>query len=59
MRRVRELKIGPGADPEAEMGPLVTGPHLDRVSGLAGWFRSKIRHLSTAQLRSCTSPNGT
>jgi len=29
--RVRALKIGPGSDPEAEMGPLVTRQHLDRV----------------------------
>jgi malonate-semialdehyde dehydrogenase (acetylating) / methylmalonate-semialdehyde dehydrogenase len=29
--RVRALKIGPGTDPEAEMGPLVTSQHLDRV----------------------------
>ncbi len=29
--RVRALKIGPGTDPEAEMGPLVTGAHLERV----------------------------
>jgi malonate-semialdehyde dehydrogenase (acetylating) / methylmalonate-semialdehyde dehydrogenase len=29
--RVRALKVGPGTDPEAEMGPLVTGQHLDRV----------------------------
>ena len=26
--RVRALKIGPGTDPEAEMGPLVTQQHL-------------------------------
>src|SRR5207342_3719721 len=25
--RVRALKIGPGTDPEAEMGPLVTAQH--------------------------------
>jgi malonate-semialdehyde dehydrogenase (acetylating) / methylmalonate-semialdehyde dehydrogenase len=31
--RVRALKIGPGTDPEAEMGPLVTRQHLDRVRG--------------------------
>lgn len=31
--RVRELKIGPGTDPEAEMGPLVTRQHLERVAG--------------------------
>jgi malonate-semialdehyde dehydrogenase (acetylating)/methylmalonate-semialdehyde dehydrogenase len=29
--RVQGLKIGPGTDPEAEMGPLVTRQHLDRV----------------------------
>jgi malonate-semialdehyde dehydrogenase (acetylating) / methylmalonate-semialdehyde dehydrogenase len=29
--RVRALKIGPGTDPEAEMGPLVSRAHLDRV----------------------------
>ncbi|HEX6981009.1 MAG TPA: CoA-acylating methylmalonate-semialdehyde dehydrogenase [Alphaproteobacteria bacterium] len=29
--RVRALKVGPGTDPEAEMGPLVTKAHLDRV----------------------------
>jgi malonate-semialdehyde dehydrogenase (acetylating)/methylmalonate-semialdehyde dehydrogenase len=31
--RVRALKIGPGTDPEAEMGPLVTRAHLDKVRG--------------------------
>src|SRR5437763_9517730 len=31
--RVRALRIGPGTDPEAEMGPLVTKQHLDRVRG--------------------------
>ncbi len=31
--RVRALKIGPGTDPEAEMGPLVTGEHRDKVRG--------------------------
>jgi malonate-semialdehyde dehydrogenase (acetylating)/methylmalonate-semialdehyde dehydrogenase len=29
--RVRALKTGPGTDPEAEMGPLVTRQHLDKV----------------------------
>ncbi|MGE0259190.1 MAG: CoA-acylating methylmalonate-semialdehyde dehydrogenase [Alphaproteobacteria bacterium] len=29
--RVRALKIGPGTDPEAEMGPLVTRQHYDKV----------------------------
>src|SRR5216683_2732480 len=29
--RVRGLKVGPGTDPESEMGPLVTKTHLDKV----------------------------
>ncbi|MCQ4159095.1 CoA-acylating methylmalonate-semialdehyde dehydrogenase [Roseomonas sp. GC11] len=31
--KVRALRIGPGTDPEAEMGPLVTRQHLDKVRG--------------------------
>jgi malonate-semialdehyde dehydrogenase (acetylating) / methylmalonate-semialdehyde dehydrogenase len=31
--RVRRLKIGVGTDPEAEMGPLVTRQHLEKVRG--------------------------
>jgi malonate-semialdehyde dehydrogenase (acetylating)/methylmalonate-semialdehyde dehydrogenase len=31
--RVRSLKVAPGTDPEAEMGPLVTKQHLDKVRG--------------------------
>ena len=31
--RVRALKIGPGTDPEAEMGPLVTAEHRAKVAG--------------------------
>ncbi|MFC0410366.1 CoA-acylating methylmalonate-semialdehyde dehydrogenase, partial [Roseomonas elaeocarpi] len=31
--RVRALKVGPGTDPEVEMGPLVTAEHRDKVSG--------------------------
>jgi malonate-semialdehyde dehydrogenase (acetylating)/methylmalonate-semialdehyde dehydrogenase len=31
--KVRSLKIGPGTDSEAEMGPLVTKQHLDKVRG--------------------------
>ncbi len=32
--QVRGLKIGPGTDPEVEMGPLVTKQHFDKVEGL-------------------------
>ncbi|AWK89752.1 CoA-acylating methylmalonate-semialdehyde dehydrogenase [Azospirillum thermophilum] len=31
--RVRALKIGPGTDPNAEMGPLVTRQHWQKVRG--------------------------
>jgi malonate-semialdehyde dehydrogenase (acetylating) / methylmalonate-semialdehyde dehydrogenase len=31
--RLPNLKIGPGTDPEAEMGPLVTKEHRDKVAG--------------------------
>ena len=31
--RVRGLKIGAGVDPEAEMGPLVTRQHMEKVRG--------------------------
>ncbi|MEN3161347.1 CoA-acylating methylmalonate-semialdehyde dehydrogenase [Tistrella mobilis] len=29
--RIQALKVGPGTDPEAEMGPLVTRAHRDKV----------------------------
>ena len=31
--KVRALKVGPGTDPEAEMGPLVTKVHQEKVKG--------------------------
>ncbi|MDX1563634.1 MAG: CoA-acylating methylmalonate-semialdehyde dehydrogenase, partial [Gammaproteobacteria bacterium] len=31
--RAKRLKIGPGTDPESEMGPLVTAAHRERVVG--------------------------
>jgi phenylacetaldehyde dehydrogenase len=32
--RAKTIKVGPGVDPESEMGPLVSQEQLDRVSGL-------------------------
>ncbi|MEM7652370.1 MAG: CoA-acylating methylmalonate-semialdehyde dehydrogenase [Pseudomonadota bacterium] len=32
--RVQSLKVGPGTDAEAEMGPLITSQHLAKVEGL-------------------------
>jgi malonate-semialdehyde dehydrogenase (acetylating)/methylmalonate-semialdehyde dehydrogenase len=31
--RVQKLKVGPGLDPQSEMGPLVTRQHLEKVKG--------------------------
>ncbi len=31
--RIAKLKVGPGSDPDSEMGPLVTAAHKDRVVG--------------------------
>jgi malonate-semialdehyde dehydrogenase (acetylating)/methylmalonate-semialdehyde dehydrogenase len=31
-RRLPELRIGPGTDPDAEMGPLITREHRDKVA---------------------------
>ena len=31
--RFPKVKVGPGTDPEAEMGPLVTREHRDKVAG--------------------------
>ncbi|MBM3539303.1 MAG: CoA-acylating methylmalonate-semialdehyde dehydrogenase [Alphaproteobacteria bacterium] len=31
--KVRALKVGPGLDPESEMGPLVTREHYEKVRG--------------------------
>jgi malonate-semialdehyde dehydrogenase (acetylating)/methylmalonate-semialdehyde dehydrogenase len=33
-RRARALRIGPGTQPDNEMGPLITAAHRDRVQGL-------------------------
>ena len=30
--RVQSLKVGPGTDPEVEMGPLISKEHLDKVT---------------------------
>ncbi len=31
-KRLPKIKVGPGTDPSAEMGPLVTGQHRDKVA---------------------------
>jgi len=31
--RARSVRVGPGADPDSQMGPLITREHRDRVAG--------------------------
>ena len=31
--KIERIKVGPGADPQAEMGPLVTKQHYEKVKG--------------------------
>ena len=31
--RLPKVRVGPGSDPSAEMGPLITGEHRDKVAG--------------------------
>jgi malonate-semialdehyde dehydrogenase (acetylating)/methylmalonate-semialdehyde dehydrogenase len=42
--RVARLRVGPGTDERSEMGPLVTGPHRDRV---ASYLDSGVREGAT------------
>lgn len=42
--RVERLRVGPGSDPEAEMGPLVTGEARDKV---LGYIETGIREGAT------------
>ena len=42
--RVAKLRVGPGTDAKSEMGPLVTGPHRDKV---ASYLDSGVREGAT------------
>jgi malonate-semialdehyde dehydrogenase (acetylating) / methylmalonate-semialdehyde dehydrogenase len=42
--RVANLRVGPGRDERSEMGPLVTGPHRDRV---ASYLDTGVREGAT------------
>ncbi len=44
--RVRALKVGPGTDPEVEMGPLVTRDHYNKVMGLIETGVKEGAHLA-------------
>jgi malonate-semialdehyde dehydrogenase (acetylating)/methylmalonate-semialdehyde dehydrogenase len=42
--RIADLKVGPGNDARSEMGPLVTGPHRDKVTS---YLDSGVREGAT------------
>ena len=42
--RVSRLRVGPGTDERADMGPLITGPHRDRV---ASYLDTGVREGAT------------
>ncbi len=42
--RITGLRVGPGSDERSEMGPLVTGPHRDRV---ASYLDTSVREGAT------------
>jgi malonate-semialdehyde dehydrogenase (acetylating) / methylmalonate-semialdehyde dehydrogenase len=42
--RIAGLQVGPGTDPNSQMGPLVTGPHRDKV---ASYLDSGVREGAT------------
>jgi malonate-semialdehyde dehydrogenase (acetylating) / methylmalonate-semialdehyde dehydrogenase len=42
--RVARIRVGPGTDERSEMGPLITGPHRDRV---ASYLDSGVREGAT------------
>jgi malonate-semialdehyde dehydrogenase (acetylating) / methylmalonate-semialdehyde dehydrogenase len=39
--RLDKVRIGPGTDPEAEMGPLITGAHREKVASYVDSARDK------------------
>jgi len=53
--RVAKLKVGPGSDPSSEMGPLVTGPHRDRV---ASYLESGVLEGATLAIDGRQHPIG-
>jgi malonate-semialdehyde dehydrogenase (acetylating)/methylmalonate-semialdehyde dehydrogenase len=65
--RVDKLVIGPGDDPDSQMGPLITREHRDRVAGYVeagaaagpGWSSTAGSGSSTATASSSASPCST
>jgi len=51
--RVAKLTVGPGTDQRSEMGPLVTGPHRDKV---ASYLETGVAHGATLQIDGRTHP---
>ena len=55
-KRLPKVKVGPGSDPAAEMGPLVTRQHRDKVAGYLDSDRSRApRSSPTGASTRCTA----
>jgi malonate-semialdehyde dehydrogenase (acetylating) / methylmalonate-semialdehyde dehydrogenase len=50
--KIRSLKIGPGTDLEAEMGPLVTKQHLGKVRGYIDAGVAEVQNCSSTVVAS-------
>ena len=42
--RIPAIKVGPGSEPDNEMGPLITGEHRDKVAGYVDGAAGRGRH---------------
>jgi malonate-semialdehyde dehydrogenase (acetylating)/methylmalonate-semialdehyde dehydrogenase len=58
--KVRALEVGPGTDPKAQMGPLVTREHRDRVKGYVdlGVEEGATLVVDGRGFKSATHPDG-
>jgi malonate-semialdehyde dehydrogenase (acetylating) / methylmalonate-semialdehyde dehydrogenase len=56
--RIAKLVVAPGTDPKSEMGPLVTGVHLDKVKGYLDTGSKEGAELKVDGRKS-ELPNGT
>ena len=56
--RLPKVKVGPGSDPEAEMGPLVTKQHRDKVASYLDRARHRALGSSPTGVSTLTASRG-
>ena len=54
--RIAALTIAPGTEANAELGPLVTGVHLERVKAISRRARTKARNWSSTGAKTSCLP---